>query len=672
MDNFQYKKNVIEISDTIPLFVTDNYPKFVEFINTYFEFLESSGNYLDILENFNTNLDIDFAEENYLNKLALELGFYNISDIKEIFLNKKIFIRFISDFNKSRGTANSFKLLWRLFFNLTCEIKYPKDQLFYTNSSNFIKKHYLIVSTDNIKDFVSPYTTKAFSSNYIESELRFFSNASQLDALEYFFHNNILYARLEIIQPKTNYKFNEKIYLTIDGIEYRETVQNIINFNIINPGYNYKENDKITLSSSIGTAIVSKVSTGSLETVEIINPGINYKVGDTIELYKSPFYIGYGFIAVVSEVSIEGNIKKIIISNNGYGYTKSEFLSNDIFIKTEAGTNAQLKISSTQIGKIQEIKIVDEFINASDSETITIETVNGIDAELEIELKTNHNAKGFKRKNINVLGSGLILQNSSNHLHSKSYTISSEIGFNFTDNLVKDYLHPTGLFRHYEFLVKELITDDNNLYLSPSYVIKVINILSQLNYYDLETIFKLIKIIYDNIGYSWLEDRIDNLEFYKFSENFKFDISRYKTLTFDNIFNKDYFVDGLDAQIKFYPLSKIVIEMPIINIKILNRIDNVSFEENRHHFDFKNVIDNYSNKSDVIYNNLSNLSTSIFKNYNDYSIITWNSGILSFLTSIISNSILLNDDGYFTDALNAEMIITQDGNVLPLATFILW
>lgn len=667
MENFQIRKNIIEISDTIPSFVRDSYPRFIEFIETYFEFLESSENYLDILERFNYNINLDFAEDVYLDKLAKELGFIDLSDVRNLFLDKKILIRFIDEFNSTRGSANSYKLLYRLLFNLECKIKYPKDQLFYLSNSNYIKKHYVIVSTNNIKN-VSGYTTKAFSGNFIEGEQRSFSITSQIESISFFIHNGIKYAKLEIVKPNKQFFKNEIVYLTINGKEYIESVQSIIDFNIIDGGYNYSEGDKIQLET-VGTAIITDVSTGSMETVTINSGGINYKIGDTIVINKSTTNLGYGFKAVVKTVSNSGSIESIVIIDNGYNYNYSSFNNSKLIYKTQNGSGADITISSTQIGRITGIRITDEFINAEDDEIITIETSTGSGASLSIVKVTNHDERGFYRNNINVLGVGLKLQNSANHLHSKSYTIQSEIGSNFTDNIIKENLHTAGIYRHYEFLIKELITDEYNLYLSPSYVIKILNILSQLDYYELQQSFKLIKYI-NYIINEHVQNQFNNLDFYKFSDNFKFNPSRYSNYTIEEVNTNSYYIDGLDAEIKFLPRLNIIIEMPIINIKILNRIDNVSFWENRIHFEYKNVINNYPEKSDIIYNNLQDLSISKYRNYNNYAVVSFASIITPYLLLTFSDVLLLNDNGYFTDALEAEFTRSIDGNVVP--AFLLW
>jgi hypothetical protein len=117
--------------DKVPEFVREEYPLFVTFLEAYYEFLENKQgtNKNDLLtesKNLKTIFDIDASidefEQNFFNTYASLIPV----DVQG---NKDLLIKNILPLYQSKGSENSFKLLFRFLFGQEPTIVYPKDNI---------------------------------------------------------------------------------------------------------------------------------------------------------------------------------------------------------------------------------------------------------------------------------------------------------------------------------------------------------------------------------------------------------------------------------------------------------------------------------------------------------------------------------------------------------------
>lgn len=452
---YKKPKNVIDTETNIPEFVIDAYPRFVSFIKSYYSFLESDSNFLNIIESFESNINPTEAADYYLNKLLTELGLFDISDAKQLFIKKNLLSKFIREFNSSRGSQESFKILHKLLFNSECKISYPRDKLFSPSSGEFVVKHIVYITTTNIQNSVQAYPTKAFSGNYISSQNKSYTFTTGIEAVSYQIISNVKYAKLEIVKPEIDFLINEKVTVSFDGVLYEETVVPLANFEINSPGYGYKRGDRIYLPTR-GNAIVDTVTKGGYDSIEILAPGSGYQVGDVISLSIIPDDKGYGFLAIVSSVSSTKGITSIKIINSGFDYSINEINNSYINIKRKnvaVGSSAQLKLTSTTISGISSIRIIDNYINVGINPPVTISSISGTFADISTKLITNYDEAGYSINNSNTLGQNYIILNSETHLHQHAYSIESTVPINYIDDIIENYLHPAGLVRHHKVTV---------------------------------------------------------------------------------------------------------------------------------------------------------------------------------------------------------------------------
>jgi hypothetical protein len=115
------------VSSQVPFFVRNDHPKFIQFLEAYYEFLEQDGYAVDRQKNVRSYYDIDntidlFAEKLYDTYLRLFP--------KEVNVDKKLLLKHAKDFYLSRGSEKSIKFLINILFNEEdLSFYYPKDDI---------------------------------------------------------------------------------------------------------------------------------------------------------------------------------------------------------------------------------------------------------------------------------------------------------------------------------------------------------------------------------------------------------------------------------------------------------------------------------------------------------------------------------------------------------------
>jgi hypothetical protein len=135
-----------QLRDQLPDFILDNYPLFESFLRSYFEWTEIYGNTrseavrLETYKDVDDTLDkfLDYFRSTFLTNLPRELANG---------INEKSLIKNIGYLYRSKGTKASFDLLFRILFNTTVDVEYPKDRILKPSTSTFDDRKYIRVLT---------------------------------------------------------------------------------------------------------------------------------------------------------------------------------------------------------------------------------------------------------------------------------------------------------------------------------------------------------------------------------------------------------------------------------------------------------------------------------------------------------------------------------------------
>ena len=126
----------------IPALFRRDYPLFVRFIQTYYEYLQQSQYPVDILQRIDGLRDV-FLNPDNLDRMALEL-FHGLPG-KTVADKTQLLIR-SQEFFRSKGTEESLKFIFRVLFGTDVQVSYPGDDLLIPSWGNWKTGEYLEVS----------------------------------------------------------------------------------------------------------------------------------------------------------------------------------------------------------------------------------------------------------------------------------------------------------------------------------------------------------------------------------------------------------------------------------------------------------------------------------------------------------------------------------------------
>lgn len=258
------------IETQIPTNIRTNYPKFVEFVKTYYEFMESEENSSQtILENTLSLIDIDKTTDAFLTKFS---SAYQDTIPVNIAANRRILAKAMTELYKTKGTEASFKLLFRLLFDVNIEISFPKEQIFKSSSNKWIQDLtiFVTVTSGNITDIVGRTIYTKNSSGSVASNI-----------LNYKLVSGSTY-EIFVSRPAPNTTFLPNDIVSVSGITFSGIVKSTtVDYTVVKSGSGFKAGQIFNIGTQTGSGSKIKVtqvdSDGSIVRAQFINFGIGYQ-----------------------------------------------------------------------------------------------------------------------------------------------------------------------------------------------------------------------------------------------------------------------------------------------------------------------------------------------------------------------------------------------------------
>ena len=331
------------VSSQLPDFIRSDNPKFVLFLEKYYEWLESSNNALYETKTLYDSKDIDSADDYYLNEIVKEVLPYFP---KEILLDKSTFIKHVGNFYRSKGTPEAVKFLFRILYDEEIEIYFPKEQVIKASDGKWVLPLSLRVETGD--------------TNIFDIErCKITGNNSKATAIV------------------------EKVVKSVDrqlGIEYIE-----LYISNINKLFSTGENVSTTVVRTDGTEdFVTAKLIGSLSEIKIDpkNRGLYYNAYDPeLDYDGDPVTIigglnpssgnPIGAIATVGSV-LKGAVEDIIVTNGGFGFRDPSININSSIIDFKGGFKDVLLGAEAKARILLLDQTINRTINVSN---ITIESL---------------------------------------------------------------------------------------------------------------------------------------------------------------------------------------------------------------------------------------------------------------------------------------------------------
>jgi hypothetical protein len=287
----------------LPGFVREDYPKFVTFLEKYYEWTNTNNQILNAVESFANSKDLDLASDVYLNLIKRELAPYFP---EEVVLNKSTLLKFIDQYYRAKGTPQSVKFLFRILYNEDIDIYYPKDEILIASDGKWVLPLSLRIDTsdNNIFNLVGVKITGALSKStaIVESVTKSIDRQLGIEYVEMFVSNV------------------KKLFQTGETIS----------------GTYYENNLPITVTGRL---------IGSLSEIKIdpnfrglyynaFEPAINYE-GDPVSIVgglnpiPSIGQTPIGAIATVGSVT-KGSVIRVEVNDGGFGFREPEFKNSSL------------------------------------------------------------------------------------------------------------------------------------------------------------------------------------------------------------------------------------------------------------------------------------------------------------------------------------------------------
>ena len=280
------------IKEQFPSFVKEDYSTFIAFLEAYYEWLDNNPNYLRSVSQLENIVDIDetleiFIEDfkkTYINSFPINLVINPVTGEK---VNVRKLIKNIKNFYRAKGIKNSYRFIFRLFYNSDVEIYYPKEFILNLSDGRWIteKKIYLRPEDPNVESLVGKIISQRTSE--LDSRSDLVSRARVTNSILYVRNNRYV---LELTLDELFGQFQEN-YSVLDyetGRSYGKTYSVLTDIQIADQGIGYLNNQKINFSELVGSfsgilpkARIKRVSPGTEETrgqvlnIEITDPGLN-------------------------------------------------------------------------------------------------------------------------------------------------------------------------------------------------------------------------------------------------------------------------------------------------------------------------------------------------------------------------------------------------------------
>lgn len=134
------------VENQLPDFIKSDYPKFVTFIQKYYEWLETTGKVAYEAAAIRYANDIDLSNDAYFEMLKKDLMPYFP---QEIVSNKRLFAKLATQFYRSSGTPDSVKFLFRALYNENIDIYYPKEDILKASDGKWVLPLALRIDTND-------------------------------------------------------------------------------------------------------------------------------------------------------------------------------------------------------------------------------------------------------------------------------------------------------------------------------------------------------------------------------------------------------------------------------------------------------------------------------------------------------------------------------------------
>jgi hypothetical protein len=354
-----FKKISPLIEAQFPAFIREEGPRFVSFLKAYYEFMEQSGQAVNATRSLIDNQDIDRTLDSFVEYFRRE---FMINLPKDVLADKRLLVKHIRDFYRTRGSKFSYDFLFYALFNKQIEIVYPGDFILRASDGRWVRETILRVGNP-----FSTLPTNLDGRNIVGSVSGATARVQKVTRVVVLGH------------PLFELLVENVVGVFVDG----ETISDDLGNNatitsafgsligieqVVDPGAFHQAGDSVIITSSGATALARVASTNDLGPVSfrINRGGSGYRLGETAIIVEGGS--GTGAAAIVTSLSnttfVSLNTNQIAPLSNVVLNTGATFVSLGTNTASVSANLAAANISSTLATSLTFANSVAGSINA--------------------------------------------------------------------------------------------------------------------------------------------------------------------------------------------------------------------------------------------------------------------------------------------------------------------
>jgi hypothetical protein len=392
------------VLNQFPEFTREDYPGFIKFIELYYKHL-NENQISGIGENFDELQDIDTTLDKFIDALWKQFG---INVPRTSIPNDRYFLKHIKEFYSTKGSEESFRMLFRHLYDTEIDFTYPKEQILIASDGKWVQDISVLVNvtSGNIFDVIDQTTLISTNSQIFP----------------------VVANRVRLLEDGHYEIFLDKF-----------------------------QRDLISIGSILSMNDVNATVVETVSDIKVYKPGIGFYVG---QLFTIPSFNGTNARIKVTKVGPNGELIHVQLIDFGNGY------NTDFYTTVVSGSTPQIVISgqyaSQTLGFIDSGFVSSNFYaeldyaNGSYSGDIIREFYTQIDvpegtrlddektATLYVSIGAIRRYPGFYSDSSGFLSDAYYIQD-GHYYQTNSYVISCVESIEKYRSVVKALLHPSGL-----------------------------------------------------------------------------------------------------------------------------------------------------------------------------------------------------------------------------------
>jgi hypothetical protein len=404
------KKNSILVSQQLPGFIREDYPKFISFLEAYYEFLEQEqftngisqkNDLLTKSKDLRYVSDVDYISNDTTTLDKFEEQFFNsfLPFIpRDAAVNKELLIKNIMPVLLAKGSEKSYKLLFRMLFDSSATLTFPKDNILKASDGRWTQEQILRLTTNVYTEYIGDgervtfYLPDVYDSldvlvlldGSLTSQYEFrketkkiiFTTAPTEGQVIRFYYTGIgasgynLVANRQFVgkQSGATALIERGGLRTISGTNFYEF---FLDTKLLIGNFKNGELVDVIVKTENGDITLTYETYSDLESITIVDGGASYNVGDPVNIQGTAIEDA---IAVVDRVA-SGQIEAIQVVSGGHGFRVNDNVRADGY-STNVFSGRIISVDNSGTKSPNTLQIFTDLISSIDIANVTIDTPN--------------------------------------------------------------------------------------------------------------------------------------------------------------------------------------------------------------------------------------------------------------------------------------------------------